>query len=92
MQELNQKQFSKQNIIFGWLAFTIAAIPLMLSTGAGAGAREAVGTGLVGGMIAATLLAPLFIPMFFRLVAGISERMGGTKPDVQIAETQQESK
>lgn len=79
-------------IVMTSLAFTIAAIPLMFSTGAGAGAREAVGTGLVGGMIAATLLAPLFIPMFFRLVAGISERMGGKKPDVQIAETQQESK
>lgn len=79
-------------IVMTSLAFTIAAIPLMLSTGAGAAARQAVGTGLVGGMIAATLLAPLFVPMFFRLVAGISERLGGTKPDVQIAETQQESK
>lgn len=79
-------------IVMTSLAFTIAAIPLMLSTGAGAAARQAVGTGLVGGMIAATLLAPLFIPMFFRLIAGISERLGGKKPDAQVAAPHQESK
>ena len=66
-------------IVMTSLAFTIAAIPLMLSTGAGAAARQAVGTGLVGGMIAATLFAPLFIPMFFRWVAAFSERFGSKK-------------
>jgi multidrug efflux pump len=60
-------------IVMTSLAFTIAAIPLMLSTGAGAAARVSVGTGLVGGMIFATLLAPLFIPMFFRWIAQFSE-------------------
>ncbi|MBO1924840.1 efflux RND transporter permease subunit [Thiomicrorhabdus sp. 6S3-12] len=60
-------------IVMTSLAFTIAAIPLMLSEGAGAAARVSVGTGLVGGMIAATLLAPLFVPMFFKLIAGLSE-------------------
>ncbi|MBN2647513.1 MAG: multidrug efflux RND transporter permease subunit [Thiotrichales bacterium] len=60
-------------IVMTSLAFTIAAIPLMLSTGAGAAARESVGTGLVGGMIFATILAPLFVPMFFKLIARFSE-------------------
>ena len=60
-------------IVMTSLAFTIGAVPLMLSTGAGAAARHAVGTGVVGGMVAATFLAPLFIPMFFRWVAAFSE-------------------
>ena len=61
-------------IVMTSLAFTIAAVPLMLSEGAGAAARVSVGTGLVGGMIAATLLAPLFVPMFFKLIASTSEK------------------
>ncbi|MBE0494310.1 MAG: multidrug efflux RND transporter permease subunit [Thiomicrospira sp.] len=60
-------------IVMTSLAFTMAAIPLMLSEGAGAAARNAVGTGVVGGMILATFLAPLFIPMFFRWIATFSE-------------------
>lgn len=68
-------------IVMTSLAFTIAAIPLMLSTGAGAAARHAVGTGLVGGMITATLFAPLFVPMFFRWVAAMSEHFSFKKTD-----------
>lgn len=63
-------------IVMTSLAFTIAAVPLMLSTGAGAAARNAVGTGLVGGMIAATFLAPLFVPVFYRWIAAFSEYLG----------------
>ena len=77
-------------IVMTSLTFTIAAIPLMLSTGAGAAARQAVGTGLVGGMIAATLFAPLFVPMFFRWVAELSERFSGKK--VRPNDIQRESK
>jgi multidrug efflux pump len=60
-------------IVMTSLAFTMAAIPLMISEGAGAAARNAVGTGVVGGMILATFLAPLFIPMFFHWMARLSE-------------------
>jgi len=77
-------------IVMTSLAFTIAAIPLMLSTGAGAAGRQAVGTGLVGGMIAATLFAPLFVPMFFRWVAELSERFSGK--NTSAIENHQESK
>ena len=66
-------------IVMTSLAFTVAAIPLMLSEGAGAAARNAVGTGVVGGMILATFLAPLFIPMFFRWIAAFSERIGSKR-------------
>jgi multidrug efflux pump len=61
-------------IIMTSLAFMMGCIPLAISSGAGAGSRHAVGTGVIGGMLAATFVATLFIPMFFKLVAGISER------------------
>ena len=51
------------------LAFVLGVLPLMLSTGAGAAARRSMGTGVVGGMLAATFVATVFIPLFFVLVA-----------------------
>ncbi len=63
-------------IVMTSLAFTIGAVPLMLSTGAGAAARESVGTGVVGGMIFATLLAPLFVPMFFYWASRLTGNKG----------------
>jgi HAE1 family hydrophobic/amphiphilic exporter-1/multidrug efflux pump len=50
------------------LAFIFGVLPLALSSGAGAGARRSVGTGVMGGMIAATFLAIFFVPMFFKLL------------------------
>jgi multidrug efflux pump len=49
-------------------------LPLMFSSGAGAGARRSMGTGVVGGMLAATFVATLFIPLFFVLVARRSKK------------------
>ena len=54
-------------ILMTSLAFIFGVLPLALSTGAGAGARHSVGTGVVGGMLAATFLAIFFVPMFFKL-------------------------
>jgi multidrug efflux pump len=45
-------------------------VPLAISTGAGANSRHAIGTGVIGGMLAATFIATIFIPMFFVLVMG----------------------
>ncbi len=56
-------------IVMTSLAFVLGVLPLMLSTGAGAGARRSMGTGVVGGMLAATFIATLFVPLFFTLVA-----------------------
>jgi HAE1 family hydrophobic/amphiphilic exporter-1/multidrug efflux pump len=53
-------------ILMTSLAFILGVVPLALSSGAGAGARLAVGTGVMGGMLAATFLAIFFIPTFFR--------------------------
>jgi multidrug efflux pump len=43
-------------------------LPLAISSGAGAGARHSVGTGVMGGMLAATFLAIFFVPFFFKLI------------------------
>jgi multidrug efflux pump subunit AcrB len=61
-------------IIMTSLAFVLGVLPLMFSSGAGAGARRSMGTGVVGGMLAATFIATLFIPLFFVLVARRSKR------------------
>jgi len=65
-------------ILMTSLAFILGVLPLALSTGAGAGARHAVGTGVAGGMLAATFLAIFFIPLFYRLV---TDRRLRTRPD-----------
>jgi len=50
------------------LAFFFGVLPLAIATGAGAGAQNAIGTAVVGGMISATFIDLLFIPLFFVLV------------------------
>jgi HAE1 family hydrophobic/amphiphilic exporter-1/multidrug efflux pump len=47
------------------LAFILGVIPLAFSTGAGAGARQSVGMGVMGGMLSATFLAVFFVPVFY---------------------------
>jgi hydrophobe/amphiphile efflux-1 (HAE1) family protein len=53
-------------IIMTSLAFVLGVFPLVKATGAGAGARQSMGTGVFGGMLAATFIATLFIPLFFK--------------------------
>ncbi len=55
-------------ILMTSLAFILGVLPLAISTGAGAGARHSTGTGVMGGMIAATFLAVFFVPLFFRII------------------------
>jgi multidrug efflux pump len=61
-------------ILMTSLAFTVGVLPLALASGAGSGGQNAIGTGVVGGMISATLLAIFFVPLFFVLVLGLVER------------------
>jgi HAE1 family hydrophobic/amphiphilic exporter-1/multidrug efflux pump len=49
-------------------AFIFGVLPLALSTGAGSGGQNAIGRGVVGGMISATVLAIFFVPVFFTVV------------------------
>jgi len=55
-------------ILMTSLAFILGVLPLAISTGAGSGSQNAVGTGVIGGMVTATALAIFFVPVFFVVV------------------------
>ncbi|SFO09870.1 multidrug efflux pump [Candidatus Pantoea varia] len=57
-------------IIMTSLAFIVGVIPLAIATGASSGSKHAIGTGVIGGMITATVLAIFYIPLFYVLVSG----------------------
>jgi multidrug efflux pump subunit AcrB len=56
------------------LAFVLGVLPLVIATGAGAAGRHSIGTGVMGGMIAATFLDMFFVPMLFVIFQTFSER------------------
>ncbi len=58
-------------ILMTSIAFVLGVLPLAISTGAGANGRRAIGTGVMGGMIAATVLAVFFVPVFYVVVRRI---------------------
>ncbi len=64
-------------IIMTSMAFILGVSPLALSTGAGAISRQAIGTGVIGGVLAATFLAIFFVPLFYILVMKLSYRVSG---------------
>jgi multidrug efflux pump len=55
-------------IVMTSLAFIFGVLPLALASGAGSAAQRAIGTGVIGGMLSATILGLLFVPVFFLLV------------------------
>ncbi len=61
-------------ILMTSLAFILGVLPLVLGSGAGAGAQNAIGTAVIGGMISATVLAIFFVPLFFVVVMGLFAR------------------
>ncbi|MDI9220797.1 efflux RND transporter permease subunit [Pantoea sp. EA-12] len=67
-------------ILMTSLAFILGVLPLAISTGAGSGAQNAVGTGVMGGMVTATALAIFFVPVFFVVVR---RRFGKNKADIE---------
>lgn len=68
-------------IIMTSLAFIFGTIPLALSTGAGAASRNVLGWAVVGGMVFATILLPLFVPFFFKWIMWISIKLFPPKKD-----------
>jgi multidrug efflux pump len=70
-------------IIMTSLAFTIGVIPLAISSGAGAASRHSIGTGVIGGMLASTFLAILFIPLFYILVSKIRNKDEEKEEDIK---------
>ena len=69
-------------IVMTSLAFILGCVPLAISTGAGSASRHSIGTGVIGGMLAATLLATFLIPMFYLLVESLAEKLGRKKKAV----------
>jgi multidrug efflux pump subunit AcrB len=65
------------------LAFGFGVLPLALTTGAGAGAQNAIGTGVLGGMVSATVLVVVFAPLFYVLI----EKLFGKKRKTEVAKT-----
>jgi HAE1 family hydrophobic/amphiphilic exporter-1 len=61
-------------VIMTSLAFFFGVLPLALTSGAGAGAQNAIGTAVVGGMLSATFIDLVFIPLFFVLVSRMFKR------------------
>ncbi|MDH0704946.1 efflux RND transporter permease subunit [Pseudomonas sp. GD03862] len=61
-------------IIMTSLAFTLGVVPLVLSSGAGAGSQHAIGTGVIGGVITGTLLAIFWVPLFYLAVSSLFQR------------------
>lgn len=76
-------------IIMTSLAFILGVVPLVIANGAGSASQNAIGTGVMGGMITATVLAVFFVPIFFVVVRKLfgskdSHASGNTHPDQPI--------
>ncbi|MRU15091.1 efflux RND transporter permease subunit [Roseovarius sp. A21] len=64
-------------IIMTSMAFSLGVLPLVLSSGAGSGGRNAIGSGVLGGTISATVLGVVFVPLFFVIVTRLFRRASG---------------
>ncbi len=67
-------------ILMTSLAFIAGVIPLAISTGAGAASQNDIGTGVIGGMLSATILAIFFVPLFYEIVRGGLRRRRTAEP------------
>ena len=74
-------------IVMTSMAFILGVVPLVIATGAGAASRNSIGTGVFGGMLAATFLAIFFVPLFFVLIRSLSHRLTGKTPHPPRSET-----
>lgn len=78
-------------IVMTSMAFVLGVVPLAIASGAGAAARHSIGTGVIGGMLAATFLAPIFVPLFFVVFDKLSSSLqpdlatDGPEPDAATA-------
>ena len=77
---VNAARLRFRPIVMTSLAFTLGVFPMVISTGAGAASRHSLGTGVIGGMIAATTIAIFFIPMFYYLLEKLNNKVWNKKP------------
>ena len=66
-------------IVMTSFAFILGCVPLAIATGPGANSLRAIGTGVIGGMLASTIIAVFFVPLFFWMLESMSERFAGKK-------------
>jgi HAE1 family hydrophobic/amphiphilic exporter-1 len=66
-------------ILMTAFAFILGVVPLMVATGAGAASRQSIGTTVLGGMLAATLLSLAFVPVFYAVIERLRERRAAPK-------------
>jgi multidrug efflux pump len=71
---LNAARVRLRPILMTSIAFIAGVSPLVIASGPGAGSQNDIGTGVVGGMLTATILAIFFVPLFFVLVNKILQR------------------
>ncbi|KQT88196.1 efflux RND transporter permease subunit [Aurantimonas sp. Leaf443] len=69
-------------IIMTSLAFILGVVPLAISTGAGSASRHSIGTGVIGGMLAATFIAIFFIPLFYKLLSRDKKKPKDASPQI----------
>jgi len=72
-------------IVMTSFAFVLGTIPLAIATGASANSRHSIGTGVIGGTLAATIIAIFFIPMFYWMLETLSAKLFPSKPDEAAA-------
>jgi multidrug efflux pump len=75
-------------IVMTSLAFGLGCVPLALATGPGANSLRAIGTGVIGGILASTLVAIFFAPFFFWLLESASQRFAGKKAAAPVVKTE----
>ena len=63
-------------ILMTSVAFILGVLPLAISRGAGSASQNAIGTGVIGGMVTATVLAVFLVPVFFVVVRGVFRKRG----------------
>ncbi len=66
-------------IVMTSLAFGFGCVPLAIATGAGANSLRAIGTGVIGGILASMLVAVIFAPLFFFLLESMSQRFAAKR-------------
>jgi multidrug efflux pump len=62
------------------LAFGLGCVPLAIATGPGANSLRAIGTGVIGGIVASTIIGVVFAPFFFWALESLSQRFAGKRP------------
>ena len=76
---INSARDRLRPIVMTSLAFILGCVPLAIAAGVSANSKHSIGTGVIGGMLGATVIAVFFIPMFYWAIETLSEKMGSKR-------------